>query len=549
MQKLHRHVPSRRSTISVGVAGPSQLTPARADQVQNHAGGFVFGLNPFDVLARFLTLGTEGGTYYASERKLTKDACKSLDACLRADHGQTVDMIRAHAHKVPKMDTVLFAYARACSTGTDAERHYALGFLPEICKIGTHLFTFMEYSKAFRGGGKGLRKALSRWYTDKTPREVAFQVTKYAQRNGWAHSDVLRLAHPVAKDEDLNFAFKYALGKKHKESLKFRAPSRLLKTADTAQDYLSVVEAVKGTDQVSKLVDFVKQYRLPREVLPTQALKSPKVWQALLDADMPTTALIRNLGNLSSVGLLIEGDREVVQLVCNKLTDPEILRKSHIHPMNMLVALRQYRTGHGDKGSKTWTPVRDVNAALEEGFYKSFGFVKPTGKRIMNALDVSGSMSCPLAGFGISAMEAATVMCMVNARVEENPEFFGFDQGMRKLPILKTDSLEQAYKKAYIGNGGGTDCSLPALMSLKNRWNYDAFVIYTDNETWAGRVHPYKALAEYRRFINPEARQVVVGMVTSGFTIADPQDQLSLDVVGFGLDTPQAISWFIRGGN
>ena len=72
----------------------------------------------------------------------------------------------------------------------------------------------------------------------------------------------------------------------------------------------------------------------------------------------------------------------------------------------------------------------------------------------------------------------------------------------------------------------------------------DTFVIYTDSETWAGDVHPAQALREYRAWSGIDARLVVVGMVSNGFSIADPADPGMLDVVGFDTATPQLISDF-----
>ena len=65
--------------------------------------------------------------------------------------------------------------------------------------------------------------------------------------------------------------------------------------------------------------------------------------------------------------------------------------------------------------------------------------------------------------------------------------------------------------------------------------------------TWAGNVHPARALADYRRASGIDARLVVVGMVSNGFSIADPNDPGMLDVVGFDTATPQLISDFARG--
>jgi 60 kDa SS-A/Ro ribonucleoprotein len=94
---------------------------------------------------------------------------------------------------------------------------------------------------------------------------------------------------------------------------------------------------------------------------------------------------------------------------------------------------------------------------------------------------------------------------------------------------------------------GGTDCALPMRYATATQRQIDTFVIYTDAETWAGEIHPAQALREYRRASGIDARLIVVGMVSNGFTIADPADQGMLDVVGFDTATPQLISYFARG--
>ncbi|GLC54169.1 hypothetical protein PLESTB_000831100 [Pleodorina starrii] len=44
--------------------------------------------------------------------------------------------------------------------------------------------------------GRSMRRAIALWYLDKSPAAVAYQATKYSQRQGWSHADLLRLAHP-----------------------------------------------------------------------------------------------------------------------------------------------------------------------------------------------------------------------------------------------------------------------------------------------------------------------------------------------------------------
>ena len=89
----------------------------------------------------------------------------------------------------------------------------------------------------------------------------------------------------------------------------------------------------------------------------------------------------------------------------------------------------------------------------------------------------------------------------------------------------------------------GTDCSLPTLDAL-NRWiPVDCFVVLTDSETWAGRIHPAEALWRYRAEKDLPAKLVVVDMASNGF-FADPQDPETLDAVGFDAAAPQLIADF-----
>jgi len=81
--------------------------------------------------------------------------------------------------------------------------------------------------------------------------------------------------------------------------------------------------------------------------------------------------------------------------------------------------------------------------------------------------------------------------------------------------------------------------------ALKHRWAVDAFVVFTDNETWAGNIHPAQALREYRERMGIAAKLVVVAMASNGFSIADPDDAGMLDVVGFDTATPGVLAEFI----
>jgi len=84
------------------------------------------------------------------------------------------------------------------------------------------------------------------------------------------------------------------------------------------------------------------------------------------------------------------------------------------------------------------------------------------------------------------------------------------------------------------------------IWAHKHRIDVDTFVVYTDNETWAGDVHPAQALRAYRDARGIPAKLVVVGMTSKEFSIADPDDAGMLDVVGFDSLTPPVIADFAR---
>ena len=213
----------------------------------------------------------------------------------------------------------------------------------------------------------------------------------------------------------------------------------------------------------------------------------------------------------------------------------------------MLVALRTYAGGHGARGCGSWTPVTAVCDALDAGFYASFGAVEPSGKRTVLGVDVSGSMTSPVSGLPLSCREAAAALALVTASTEPQTAVMGFCHQFVPLDISPRMRLDDAIRKVSGLPFGATDCSLPLLWALRNGIEADTFITITDNETWAGSMHPHQALALYRQETGIPARLAVVGMTATEFTIADPADPGSVDVAGFDAAVPKLLADFSRG--
>jgi 60 kDa SS-A/Ro ribonucleoprotein len=242
-------------------------------------------------------------------------------------------------------------------------------------------------------------------------------------------------------------------------------------------------EEAKTADE-QRLVKLIREANLPRECIPTAHLNSPVVWEALLEK-MPLTALTRSLAKMTAVGLL-KPLSAAAKLVADKLGDGEYIKRSRLHPLSILLALKTYAQGHGDKGNLTWTPVSTVNDALDAAFYLAFGNVEPAEKRTLMGLDVSGSMSATIVGTSLSCAEASAAMAMIQAKTELRYQLMAFNQGMQPLDISRATRLSDVLAKTRNVNFGGTDCSLPMLLAMEQGWEVDTFSVYTDSETWAG---------------------------------------------------------------
>jgi 60 kDa SS-A/Ro ribonucleoprotein len=280
------------------------------------------------------------------------------------------------------------------------------------------------------------------------------------------------------------------------------------------------------------------------------------------------TAMIRNLGKMSQVGLLTASS-EGTKTIVDKLADGESLRKARVHPMQVMSALFAYRMGHGIRGSLSWRPVTRVIDALDGAFYEAFGNVEPIGGGVMLAFDVSSSMNTfQINGLPhITAREGSAAMGLITASVEDGYEAIGFTStggrsyshagikpgmkqlphGLHSIPLSPRQRLDDVISMMSGLPFGGTDCAIPMVYATEANLDINTFVVYTDNETWAGSIHPAKALEKYRQKIGHDAKLIVVGMCSNGFTIADPDDAGMLDVVGFDTAAPQVMSDFGRG--
>ncbi len=564
------------------VANPQtpQTMRAKSTQIKGRAGGYVFAVDDWTRLNRFLILGCESGSYYASERELSMENYDCILRCLKLDAKRTVDTIIdiSDNGRAIKNDPALFAMAVCSVHGDETTKAYANKTMPKVARFSTAFFTWIDAVNTLKDSkkDKGLLRAIGRWYTEKDAVKLAYQVCKYPGRSiggqRWTHADALRLAHISVSNngkpskngkaltcpsDDHSIVFHYAthgitsnaeMAKREKEASvsgkSQEAPGLTEKQFKALQysnlKYIWAHEQAKAATKIGKIVDLISEYGLTRESVPPQFRNEMEVQKALL-AKMPMTALIRNLGGMTSSGLLKSLSNET-SLVIDKLTNDEAIKRSRLHPMTVMLALKTYSSGAGMR--TTWNPVSAIKDALEDTFYKSFNYVEPTGKKFLFGIDISLSMTWHPVN-GMTPREAAAVVAMTCARTEKNYDMMAFSHTFSNLNITAKDSLDTVIRRTSNLPLGGTDCALPMQYAIENKLDVDVFVVLTDNETWAGRCgHPFEVLKQYRKKFNKNAKLAVLAFESSSHSIADPSDAGMIDIVGLDSNVPKVLAEF-----
>lgn len=570
-----------------------QTQPLPGENMEkNNAGGYSHVISIWDRLNRFLVLGSEGNTYYVSERKMTLNNAECVKECLREDGKRVVDMICEISDngRAAKNTPAIFALAMAASFGLgkvdsiarpDAVksnskntknksknkseeksdwdnaleiRSYALKAFSDrkVVRTGSHLFEFAQFVDTFRGWGPSLHKAFMEWYCNIDVSDLAYQIVKYPSRiteegnasSRWSHRDILRKRLGASKEKNRNAVFDYAVH----DTNKLWSNTNWIKTEKAREELSPIIGniAIRKATTAKEVASIISKHNLPHECVPTEFKKDHKVWEALLPS-MPLHATVRSLGAMTANDFLKPLSDACSQIV-DKLNNEAYIHKSRMHPITMLSALKTYSSGRGFKGSLSWTPVQNVVDAMDSAMYMSFDNVEPTNKNILLALDVSGSMGgATVMGMNnLTAREACACMALAIAKTEKNYHIMGFSNSFMELKISPKQRIDDVCKYMNSLPFDSTDCSLPMIYALKNKMKIDAFIVMTDNETYAGKMHPSEALKEYRNKINPNAKLIVVATTATGFSIGCDNDPNVLQIAGFDSAAPALISDFIR---
>jgi len=519
--------------------------PGRTDMIDNHTGGKVFKVNPLEQLHRFLIIGSVGGTYYVGQQQLTAETTALIKNLVSGDAGPYAEDVLEMAASVsergaaPKNDYALYVLALGLSNEDGFVRRCAEAMFDRIVRIPTHLFMLIDMYKSLGGGwGRRFRRTIASYYLQKDTKKLAYHVIKYRSRIGWTHQDVLRLCHAKPITASQNVLFRYIAKPDDEEAVY------------AAREMFPIIDGFRAVQfeniKPVHISQFITQARLPWEAIPNYQFNTPNTWDALA-THMPMGATIRNLNKMSGEHGPLKPFSQFEDQMAKRLTNQNNISTARIHPLKVLVAHRAYNKGVGRHG--TWKVSPKIVGALDKAFDMAFENIKPTGKNILIALDVSGSMTWEqVPGMTMMPLELGAAMCVLFARTEPNVYCVAFSQRLQNLPITAKSTLTEVNDMVSYLDFSSTNMGLAIQHAIDERLDVDAFIMITDSEVNSGR-HVTQTMQQYRTTFNKlDCKLIVVAMTATECTVADPTNPKNeLDVVGFDTATPQIVCDFIRG--
>lgn len=211
-----------------------QTCKINIDQVLNCSGGYVWKLSAIEHVNRYLVLGgaKDMGNYYKQADDVNHECALSVLQMIRSpDPSQFVqlcDLLKAVSigGRAPKQEPVLLSVAAAIVFAKNAqEKEIAFETAKACIRIPTHMFMLAGFVRDLsmakptnkgKGWGAGFRRTMAHYYLSHTGRELAFHMTKYQNREGWTHADMIRMLHinpATLADDGARLMFDYVMMK------------------------------------------------------------------------------------------------------------------------------------------------------------------------------------------------------------------------------------------------------------------------------------------------------------------------------------------------
>ena len=360
----------------------------------------------------------------------------SLSTIIAEEDPAFVAKLACYARNVGNMRSV--SHVLACVVAHEA-REYTRTVLRNIIVRPDDITEIMScYLQMY---GKPFPNALKRGIAQEIQKFDEYRLAKYnGRKKSMKLRDVLRITHPVPKDEETETLFRKVL-------------DDTLETPYTWETELS------------------------------EHGNNKEVWDRLIaSGKVGYMALLRNLRNIIKSGADLEP-------VISVIGDPEQVKKSRQLPFRFFSAYRML------EDERLMTPV--LHRALEKALTVSVNNMERILGRTLIAIDVSGSMQCPVSiRSTVRCSDVAGLLGAMSSRLCEDGTVCYFDCEGRWscLPDAKGylvkhygqyDSILEICSQNRF-NGGNTDMILPMKFALEEDKTadlkpFDRVIYFSDN--------------------------------------------------------------------
>lgn len=425
-----------------------KISKMNSNKIETYEGGVGYRMSFEEILAEFFSLGLLNGNFYQSQKDVLENAKDVFEKALKecpefatkcAIYGNNVNSLKL----VP---TVWLVYLSKLE-----DKSLFKSAFPKIIRNPKMLHDFMEICRkgGIRDGlGRSTKKVINEWMGEKLNE---YQVS----RNKGKLVDVVRITRPNNKEPEFQNYMKYLI----KDELTF----------DRAIGLKGVIGLLEEGIMDEEVIYLIEQNRLQLEELKHStnnlSLEDRQVLYAHMYEGLNYTALVLNLVALERVyatetreiskygsrgyfsqQLVVETDipNDVIDMVCKKIEDIDMYRKSNMLPFALITAERMVVTPEFKVA---------IGNTIKKVAGETFKLDKDTS--LMIGVDTSYSMNSDITD-ALTCMDVATLFGAMIKKSHTNSNVFAIASKIEKVELRKQDNvfeMARQIEKTEVGCG------------------------------------------------------------------------------------------------
>lgn len=445
-------------------------TTAPVANTVNKAGGLAYSMTNEAALCQLAVTGTFNGTYYASAKEQLDEVKKLVESVNPA----LIAKIAIYAHERGKMkDMPAFLLAHLAFRGEIDCLRMAW---PRVITTPKMLYNFVQITRSGVTGrksfGTAVKNLIRGWIAAKNGNGL-YRASIGASNPSLV--DVLKMVHPKPVDNEQSALFAYLLGAKREGETLVHARGKRPSTVQNWEDLPSLLRHVHAfRDGDTTEAPNVDMRALTNNELTLDNWKS-------IALNMPWNTLRMNLNTLSRHGVF--NDENLVSVLANKLRDPDEVRRTKAMPYSILTALYNIDA-----------PTAITNA-LQDALEIATENVPRLGEKVAICIDLSGSMSNSITGnragstSKVSCKMVAALMAASFMRTNDEATVIAWASRCSKVRLNPRDSVAtNTAALSRVDVDHGTNAGLALQLLNNEKWNGDAIIYVSDNQSWMGNI-------------------------------------------------------------